>query len=272
MAVSTLGTIGSRTPALRTIWSSVSSASASAPVPRRVGEAGARSRRPATEAMRAIDEPMTRLICRTRCAEATSAAMRPPDLAQDLDVGCRERDLVVARHRVAERPPQRRAPCRRRARAGRHARRCRTRRPRAPSGARRRAGAACRRARPTSSSSAVHPRSARSSRTVRTASSPRAAGSRPGGSLTRTSRSVGWRGRRLDRDRDRRRCGTGSAVAGGGRAGRWRRDRTEQGLAPEIGRRPRGVEAGATRRTAATPGCGSTSHSSATRSPCQRTA
>ena len=75
--MSTLGTIGSRALALTTICSSVSSVSASAPVR---GAPATRALITSTcdEAMRAIDEPMTRLICSTRSAEATSPAMSRP--------------------------------------------------------------------------------------------------------------------------------------------------------------------------------------------------
>ena len=76
-AVSTSGTMGSSALALTTIWSSVTARPATAP---RRGEPLTRALMTSTwaDATRAIDDPMTRLICRTRSLDATSAAISWP--------------------------------------------------------------------------------------------------------------------------------------------------------------------------------------------------
>ena len=227
-------------PALTTMRSSVSSASPP------TGRAGAT---PATralmtstcdDAMRAIDDPITRLICSTRSAEATSPAISWPTSVEDLDVGVGEGHLVRPGHRVAERAPQ--LATWSAVEAGALARPWPGRRPppRAPSAARPPAAAACPRARPRPARPGVQPSASSMSRTAGTASSPSAAGrGRARGSRRTIPPRTAGRPRRPARAAATHRpAARVPSARPAGRAGTG----PEQRLAPALGRRPRRVE------------------------------
>ena len=193
------------------------------------------------------------------------------DLAEDGDVGCRERDLVVARHRVAQRPPERPHRVRVDSRAGRH--------PgdvvlgdlgdhQALDGEQGQRAVALGDVElvggapevgqelPDRPDRVVAEGGGIEARRVAHAKDPPSGGGDGGSIATATGAGVGP-GAPLP---------AAAAPGGGGGTGPSRAS-PRRSVVDHEGSRP-----GATRRTSGIPGCGSTSHSRATRSPCQRTA
>ena len=199
---------------------------------------------------------------RPSAARPRSGSRRPPSV---------KATSLVARHRVAERAPQLARPCRRRGRCG----------PTRPPG--RSSATSGTISRSTASSGSVPSRSAASSSSTRAAQIGEHLPDRPH-RVVAQRRGVERRERRSSERAALVGGGAGSdaATATGGACAERRRRPPGRSAAAEPDRaapRPAGRWStttgrapGAVSRTAGTPGWGSSSHSSASRSPCQRTA